>query len=89
MYNHTSHHGKKKHFYRCCLQAFSTVEILKIHIKHCITIDGKQNIITPRKDKYVKFKNYGRKIKSPFVIYADFESILLPEDDGQQNPKES
>ena len=28
---------------------------------------------------YVKFKNYERKIKSPFMIYTDFESIIVPE----------
>ena len=26
--------------------------------------------------------------KSPFIIYADFESILVPEDNGNQNPEE-
>ena len=28
-----------------------------------------------------------RKIKSIFIIYADFESMLVPEDNGKQNPK--
>ena len=41
-----------------------------------------------KKDEYVKFKNYERKIKSPFIIYADFESILVPEDNGKENIKE-
>ena len=36
-----------------------------------------------------KFKNYERKIKSQFMIYADFESILVSEDNGWQNPEES
>ena len=30
-----------------------------------------------------------KKIKSPFLIYADFESMLLPEDNGKKNPKTS
>ena len=30
----------------------------------------------PKKGEYVKFKNNERKIKSPFIIYEDFESIL-------------
>ena len=34
-------------------------------------------------------KNYERKVKSPFMIYADFESILVPEDNGKQNPDAS
>ena len=32
------------------------------------------------KGEYAKFKNYETKIKSPFMIYVDFESILVPED---------
>ena len=43
----------------------------------------------PKNGEYVKLKNYDRKIKSPFMIYADFESILVPEDNGKQNTKES
>ena len=43
----------------------------------------------PTKGEYVKLKNYERKIKSPFIIYADFESILVPENTEKQNPEES
>ena len=71
-----------------CLLPFSTEEVLKRHIKDCFNINGKKKIIIPRKCKYVRFKIYERKIKSPFIIYADFESILVPEDTGNQNPKE-
>ena len=38
--------------------------------------------------KYIKFKNLEVKIKSPFKIYAEFESILVPEHNGKQNPNE-
>ena len=37
----------------------------------------------------IKFKFFGRKTKSPFMIYADFESILVPEDSKKQNLNES
>ena len=43
----------------------------------------------PKKDKYVKFKNFERKIKSTFTIQTDFESILVPEDNRKQNLNES
>ena len=43
----------------------------------------------PKKGEYVKFKNYERQVRSPLKIYADFESILVPEDNGKQSPKES
>ena len=42
-----------------------------------------------KKGKYVKSKNYKCKIKSPVMICTDFESILVPEDNGKQNPDES
>ena len=35
---------------------------------------------------YVRFKYYERKIKLPFMIYADFVSILVSEDNGKQIP---
>ena len=40
-----------------------------------------------KKGEYVKFKNYERKIKSPFIIYVGFESILVPEDNLKQIQK--
>ena len=43
----------------------------------------------PSKLEYVEFRNFKRKIKSPFMIYADFKSTLVPEDNGKQSPKES
>ena len=77
MYDHTLHCARK----RVCsyrLQTFSGEEILKYHIKDCFKINGKQRIIMPKKREYIKFENYEKKIKSSFIIYADFENILLP-----------
>ena len=34
----------------------------------------------PQNGEYVKLKSYERKIRSSFIIYADFESILVPQD---------
>ena len=33
--------------------------------------------------------SYERKMGSPFLIHPDFESTLVPEDKGKQNPEES
>ena len=41
------------------------------------------------KSEYVRFKHYERKPKWPFMIYGDFESILLPDDNGKQSLGES
>ena len=42
----------------------------------------------PKEFEYVRYKNVQRKLKSPFMIKVNFESILVPEDE-KQNPDES
>ena len=39
----------------------------------------------PKKDEYVKFKNFERNIKSPFMTHADYESIVVPAENEKQN----
>ena len=46
-------------------------------------------MIIPKKGEFVKFKYYERKIKLLFIIFVDFESIVVPENNGNQNPEES
>ena len=82
MYDHWLHCGRN-HFCRYCLHAFITEEILKRHIKDCLEINGKQTNKIPKKVVYVKFENFKRKMKSPYLIYVDFKSILVPEDNGK------
>ena len=48
MHDHSLHHGRK-HFCRYCLQAFTTAEKLKCHIKYCFKINVKQTIKMPQK----------------------------------------
>ena len=75
----------EKNIFCCyCLQAFSKEEILKVHIK-----DVKIRIKMAKNGEYVKFKNFERTLKSLFIIYADFENNLVPEDSGIRNPRRS
>ena len=78
---------EKKHFYRFSLQAFGTETIFKCHIKDCFKINGKQRIIMLEKSEHVKFRNYESKMKSLSITYTDFQSILVPESNGKQNPE--
>ena len=64
----------KKHFCKCCLQCFSSKEILIEHKKDCLVINGKQNVSL--KSSSIRFKNYSKQIPVTFKIYADFECIL-------------
>ena len=80
-----THHTK--HICCYCSQAFCTGEILKSHVNDCIKVNGKQMIKMPKNGEYVRSRNCEIKIKSLFIIYEDFERILVPEDNGKQNPK--
>ena len=88
MYDDTLHR-RRKTFCRYGLQAISTEEIFKLHIKDCFKTNDKLSNIIPEKGEHVKFKNYERKTKSPFINYADFESILVPEDNEKQKPEKT
>ena len=75
MYNKTKHKCKK-YFCMYCLQSFSQENILENHIETCIQVNGIQAIKMPDEDnKILKFNSYYKQLPSPFVIYADFESI--------------
>ena len=67
MFNRTKN---KKHFCKCCLQSFSSKEILIEHKKDCLVINGKQSV--KLKSSSIRFKNYSKQIPVPFKIYASF-----------------
>ena len=77
-YNHTLNRDKTP-FWHYCLEAFIIEHISTLHIKDCFKVIDKQRCPIPTKDEYVKFRNYERKEKLPFIIYACFESIQVPE----------
>ena len=76
MYNQTKH-KERKHFCMYCLQCFSSEIILNDHKGTCLQVNGEQAIKMPTKENNIlKFENYYKQQQVPFVIYADFESIL-------------
>ena len=64
----------KKYFCKCCLQCFSSEQVLIEHGENCLIINGKQNV--KLKSGSINFKNYFKQIPVPFKIYADFECLL-------------
>ena len=71
------------------LQSFSTEKILERHVNHCLEVNGKQMKKMDKRCESIKFKNYTRKIKSPFMIYANFESNLAPENNVKKDTDQS
>ena len=68
-------HGHKRHICHYCLQHFTNEKILKEHLEYCEKHDCVKTIF-PKKGEKLKFKNYERMNKVPFIIYLDIESNL-------------
>ncbi|ELU01221.1 hypothetical protein CAPTEDRAFT_109368, partial [Capitella teleta] len=60
-----------------------------INHKYYCNNNDPDNIVMPEKGASIQFKNYQREMKVPFVVYADFESILKPIHTCEPNPEES
>ena len=65
------------------LRAFGTAEVLKSHVNDCCKIRDKQMIKIPKKDELFVFKIYE---KSFFMIYEDFECILVQWNNWKEDP---
>ena len=75
MFNKTKDRNKK-HFCERCFQNFSSDKVLMCHKKDCIIVNGGQATKMPKEGTFACFKNHNNRLQAPFVIYADFESIL-------------
>ena len=74
--------NNKKYFCMKCLLHFYSEESLKKHnidYPNCSSNNNTAETTLPKKEKaFIEFKNHKNKYPCPFVIYADFESILKP-----------
>ena len=73
---------------RGCLNIFKTQKSLEKHIKYCYSKKS-VTIEMPKEGLILKFKNFFRKMRVPFVVYADFECFTEKLDSTQPNPKQS
>ena len=84
----TNKHNGKTHICINCFNTFSLEKSFKEHIEVCLFNDSVK-IEMPKKGSNIEFKNYAKKLKVPFVIYADFESYTeqVPKGRGSVVPK--
>ena len=83
-----SNHKEKHHFCLRCLNSFWTYKSLNKHLEYCGNHEAVK-INMPEKGTMLKFKNYHRGEKVPFIIYADFESCIKSIHTCDQNPENS
>ena len=88
MSSRTEKSHNSMHYCRRCLNGFTRIEALTKHSEYCSQQDA-QKIELPEPGTMLSFKNYSRKMRVPFVVYADFESFIKPIDTCQPNPNTS
>lgn len=61
-----------------CLTRFKAAQVYTNHMKHCEGINGKPARIEMPKEgeNILKFQNFHKQMRVPYVIYADFESLI-------------
>ena len=69
-----SNHNGATYCCKKCLHAYSTKQLLAAHAVDCCHV---QRTKFP-KDPRCRFTNIQKQLPAPFVVYADFESILKP-----------
>ena len=52
--------------------------------KSFLAINHTKSVLLTEKDIYVNFQNF-KTLKAPFIIYGDFECILKPSVDNNDN----
>ena len=83
-----SKNEKHTHFSLRCLNPFWCQESLSKHLEYCKEY-GAVKIELPKKGTMLKYKNYHKSEKVPFVVYADFESYIKPLQSCELNPESS
>ena len=73
-----SKNSNAKHYCVMCLTGFSREDLLERHKKDCKGLNGTPTRIEiPEEGKNtLSFQNHNKKMKVPYVIYADFEALV-------------
>ena len=73
----TNKHKGKKYVCKYCCNSFQWEVSLQKHVEYC----SKQKavkVVMPEKGTMLSFKNHHKKMRAPFVVYADFEAFTVP-----------
>ena len=67
-------HKGKRYVCEYCCNSFQWEVTLKKHVEYCSSHKAVK-VVMPEKGTTLQFKNYQRKMRVPFVVYADFEAF--------------
>ena len=83
-----SKHKEAQYFCMNCLQGFMEERSRDEHVRYCRNNEAVR-IEMPTGKPFIKYSNGQYQFKVPFIMYADFESILEPIEGPGNNPRSS
>ena len=86
LHDTNGHMGRKFYCDRCLQPQWSAARLTQ-HIQQCQNHNPTRTTM-PKKD-FMKFKNTRRQLRSPYTIYADFETLLTPLHGNSPRPNTS
>ena len=84
-----TNHQHAVYYCNYCLHRFKNRDAQIEHSKHCQNHEIQKIKLPDENNKWLTFTNYHQQLKVPFIIYADFESILEKKDYCLPNPSHS
>ena len=71
-------HNESKHFFERCLHGYKTIDLLESHKPECkgLLKSPTRTEMPKEGENKMAFKNFYKQMKSPYVVYADFECVL-------------
>ena len=88
LFSQINNHQHKNHFCLRCLNPFATEKSLKKQMEYCKTNEAVK-IEMPEEDLFIKFQNFTRSMRVPFIVYTDFESLIKAIKSFVLNPEKS
>ena len=70
-------HKGKRYVCKYCCNSFPKEVSLQNHVEYCLKHKA-VGVEMPKKGTMLSFKNYHRRMRVPFVVYADFEAFTAP-----------
>lgn len=75
-----SNNANRVYFCDRCLNHFGSIDLVAAHKVYCLKQNEHAVVMPTEQNCTVRFKNYNHKLKVPFIVYADIETLLKAPD---------
>ena len=88
IFSQINNHGHARNICLNCFNSFKTNDKLDKHKEYCYNNECVK-ISMPPAGTFLRFKNFLHSEKAPFIVYADFESLIKSMDNCDPDPSKS